>query len=200
MPAQGPSMRQVRESSASQARRRPQRTRIAAAIGISRYTVAEYLSRAAVVGITWPLPSELNDEALEAAVQPAVCGSGEPAAAAGLATAAWRTAPSRRHLAAAIGSVPHWATGRIRAQPGSAISTGNGEPASRRRCGKPMSPASDCSSITLARPCRSLIRSAAPVAEARRPITRGAACRPSDDQGRSGCRLSGNPAGGPGIR
>ena len=28
--------------------------RIAAAIGISRYTVAEYLRRATVVGITWP--------------------------------------------------------------------------------------------------------------------------------------------------
>ena len=39
--------------------------RIAAAIGISRYTVAEYLRRAAVVGITWPVPSELDDAALE---------------------------------------------------------------------------------------------------------------------------------------
>jgi hypothetical protein len=39
--------------------------RIAAAVGISRYTVAEYLRRAAVVGITWPVPSELDDAALE---------------------------------------------------------------------------------------------------------------------------------------
>ena len=39
--------------------------RIAAAIGISRYTVAEYLRRAAVVGITWPVPAELDDVALE---------------------------------------------------------------------------------------------------------------------------------------
>ena len=39
--------------------------RIAAAIGISRYTVAEYLRRAAVVGITWPVPPELDDTALE---------------------------------------------------------------------------------------------------------------------------------------
>ena len=39
--------------------------RIAAAIGISRYTVAEYLRRAAVVGITWPVPSDLDDTALE---------------------------------------------------------------------------------------------------------------------------------------
>src|ERR1700759_2870143 len=39
--------------------------RIAAAIGISRYTVAEYLRRAAVVGITWPVPPALDDTALE---------------------------------------------------------------------------------------------------------------------------------------
>jgi transposase len=38
---------------------------IAAAVGVSRYTVAEYLRRAAVVGITWPVPPELDDAALE---------------------------------------------------------------------------------------------------------------------------------------
>jgi transposase len=38
---------------------------IAAAVGVSRYTVAEYLRRAAVVGITWPVPPELDDGALE---------------------------------------------------------------------------------------------------------------------------------------
>jgi hypothetical protein len=39
--------------------------RIAQAVGISRYTVGEYLRRAAVVGITWPVPPELDDAALE---------------------------------------------------------------------------------------------------------------------------------------
>ncbi len=34
---------------------------IAAIIGVSRYTVAEYLRRAAVVGITWPVPAVLDD-------------------------------------------------------------------------------------------------------------------------------------------
>ena len=38
---------------------------IAAMVGVSRYTVAEYLRRAAVVGITWPVPSALDDVALE---------------------------------------------------------------------------------------------------------------------------------------
>lgn len=38
---------------------------IAAMVGVSRYTVAEYLRRAAVVGITWPVPAALDDTALE---------------------------------------------------------------------------------------------------------------------------------------
>ena len=38
---------------------------IAIMLGISRYTVAEYLRRAGVVGITWPVPPELDDVALE---------------------------------------------------------------------------------------------------------------------------------------
>ena len=38
---------------------------IAAAVGVSRYTVAEYLRRAGVVGITWPVPADLDDAALE---------------------------------------------------------------------------------------------------------------------------------------
>jgi hypothetical protein len=38
---------------------------IAAMVGVSRYTVAEYLRRAAVVGITWPVPPGLDDAELE---------------------------------------------------------------------------------------------------------------------------------------
>jgi transposase len=38
---------------------------IAVMVGISRYTVAEYLRRADVVGIRWPVPPELDDAALE---------------------------------------------------------------------------------------------------------------------------------------
>jgi transposase len=38
---------------------------IATMVGISRYTVAEYLRRAGVVGITWPVPADLDDAALE---------------------------------------------------------------------------------------------------------------------------------------
>ena len=40
---------------------------VAAMVGISRYTVAEYLRRAGVLGITWPVPDGLDDAALELA-------------------------------------------------------------------------------------------------------------------------------------
>ncbi len=59
-------MRQVREVLRLKHVAGHSERRIAAAIGISRYTVAEYLRRAMVVGITWPVPSELDDSALEA--------------------------------------------------------------------------------------------------------------------------------------
>ena len=34
-------------------------------VGISSYTMAEYLRRAGVLGITWPVPDGLDDAALE---------------------------------------------------------------------------------------------------------------------------------------
>jgi len=66
MPAQRLSMRQVREVLRLKHVAGHSERQIAAAIGVSRFTVAEYLRRAAVVGITWPVPAELNDESLEA--------------------------------------------------------------------------------------------------------------------------------------
>ena len=59
-------MRQVREVLRLKHVAGHSERRIAAAIGISRYTVAEYLRRAAVVGITWPVPVKLDDASLEA--------------------------------------------------------------------------------------------------------------------------------------
>jgi hypothetical protein len=38
---------------------------IARSVGIGRTAIAEYIRRAAVVGITWPVPAELDDTALE---------------------------------------------------------------------------------------------------------------------------------------
>jgi DNA-binding CsgD family transcriptional regulator len=50
--------------------------RIAASLGISRHTVGEYLRRAAVAQLAWPVPAELDDKALEAKLFAAPVASG----------------------------------------------------------------------------------------------------------------------------
>src|SRR3981189_1807244 len=65
MPAERLSMRKVREvrrlKHAWGARERV----IARSVGIVRPAIGEYIRRAAVIGITWPIPEELDDTALE---------------------------------------------------------------------------------------------------------------------------------------
>ncbi len=65
MPAQRLPMRQVREVLRLKHAAGFSERRIAVSLEISRTTVAEYLRRAAVAGITWPVPDELADAALE---------------------------------------------------------------------------------------------------------------------------------------
>ncbi len=65
MPGQRLPMRQVREVLRLTHVCGRSGHQIAAMVGVSRYTVAEYLRRAAVVGITWPVPDGLDDAALE---------------------------------------------------------------------------------------------------------------------------------------
>ena len=65
MPGQRLPMRQVREVLRLKHVCGHSGHQIAAMVGVSRYTVAEYLRRAAVVGITWPVPAALDDVALE---------------------------------------------------------------------------------------------------------------------------------------
>ena len=65
MPAQRLPMRQVREVLRLKHVAGLSERRIAASLRISRFAVAEYLRRASVVGITWPVPVELSDAALE---------------------------------------------------------------------------------------------------------------------------------------
>jgi transposase len=52
---------------------------IATMVGVSRYTVAEYLRRAGVLGITWPVPAALDDAALERTLFTPPFAVGQPA-------------------------------------------------------------------------------------------------------------------------
>ena len=65
MPGQRLPMRQVREVVRLKHVCGHSGHQIAAMMGVSHHTVAEYLRRAAVVGITWPVPDGLDDVALE---------------------------------------------------------------------------------------------------------------------------------------
>jgi len=51
---------------------------IAVTVGISRSTVSEYLRRAAVIGITWPVPAELDDAEIERRLFDAAGADGQP--------------------------------------------------------------------------------------------------------------------------
>src|SRR5437763_11797067 len=65
MPAERLSMRTVREVLRLKYACGASARVIAQPVGIGRTAVAEYIRRAAVIGVTWPIPGELDDTALE---------------------------------------------------------------------------------------------------------------------------------------
>ena len=65
MPAEGAPMRKVREVLRLRHALGVSERQIAITTGVSGSTVGEYLRRAAVIGITWPLPEGLDDAELE---------------------------------------------------------------------------------------------------------------------------------------
>ncbi|MGD0025790.1 MAG: hypothetical protein ABSC37_14400 [Xanthobacteraceae bacterium] len=65
MPAERAPMRKVREVLRLRHAIGVSERQIAVTVGVSRSTVGEYLRRAAVIGITWPVPEELDDGELE---------------------------------------------------------------------------------------------------------------------------------------
>jgi transposase len=65
MPAERAPMRKVREVLRLRHALGLSERQIAVSVGVSRSTVAEYLRRAGVVGITWPVPEEMLDAELE---------------------------------------------------------------------------------------------------------------------------------------
>jgi transposase len=65
MPAERLSMRKVREVLRLRHACGASVRTIAQSVGVGRTTVAEYLRRTAVIGITWPVPAEIDDAELE---------------------------------------------------------------------------------------------------------------------------------------
>ena len=65
MPAERAPMRKVREVLRLRHALGLSERQIAVSVGVSRSTVAEYLRRAGVVGITWPVPDGMHDAELE---------------------------------------------------------------------------------------------------------------------------------------
>ena len=65
MPAERAPMRKVREVLRLKHALGVSERRIAVSAGVGRSTIAEYLRRAAVIGITWPVPEGMDDTELE---------------------------------------------------------------------------------------------------------------------------------------
>ena len=65
MPAERASMRKVREVLRLRHALAVSERQIAITVGVSRSTIGEYLRRAAVIGITWPVPEGLDGGELE---------------------------------------------------------------------------------------------------------------------------------------
>ena len=65
MPAERLSMRKVREVLRLRYACGASERVIARSLGIGRTAIGEYIRRAAVVGLSWPIPAELDDAALE---------------------------------------------------------------------------------------------------------------------------------------
>ena len=65
MPAERAPMRKIREALRLKHALGLSERLVAMSVGVSRSTVAEYLRRASVVGITWPVPETMDDAELE---------------------------------------------------------------------------------------------------------------------------------------
>src|SRR4051812_25495627 len=160
MPAERLPMRQVREVLRLKYLCGQSGHRIAVVVGISRYTVAEYLRRAAVVGITWPVPSELDDTALERKL---FTPPGAMAAETVRPQPDWMRihAEMRRPGVTLLLLWEEYRAGQPTATAGFAISTPLGGVVCRRLCGRATRSVSACSWTMPDKPWRSLTRSPA---------------------------------------
>jgi hypothetical protein len=87
---------------------------ISEATGIGKTVIGEYVRRAGVLGITWPVADGIDDAELERRLFPVPCEMGPPRAAID-----WRRVHEemkRRDAGSAVAGVPGRADGRLRLQ------------------------------------------------------------------------------------
>jgi hypothetical protein len=130
---------------------------ISEATGVGKTVVGEYVRRAGVIGITWPVPEAIDDAELDRRLFPVPCETGPPRAAID-----WRKihAEMKRR---SVTLVLLWQEYRAEQADGmdtaaSAISTANGARPSRRRCARRTRPGRGCSWIMPATRCRCSIK------------------------------------------
>ena len=171
MPAERAPMRKIREALRLKHALGLSERLVAMSVGVSRSTVAEYLRRAGVVGITWPVPETMDDAELERRLFTPASFEVKPA----------RGLPDWNHIHKELkrrgvtlqllwrSTVP--STPTVTDIAASAISIGIGGRPSRQPCGRRMPPARSCSSTGRATRCRCStrrrVRSVAPTSSSR---------------------------------
>ena len=142
MPARRLSMRKVKEVLRLKFDRGLEVRQIARSCSIPHTSVLNYLSRAKAAGVSWPLPEDLDDEALERRLFP-----GPSARPDGLIPKPDFSsihqelhAQSPRDAAAALGGVQAESPGRATSTAASASSTRAGPASSTWRCARTIGP------------------------------------------------------------
>ena len=80
MPAERLSMRKVREVLRLKHTLGMSLRQISEATGVGKTVIGEYVRRARVIGITWPVPEAIDDAELERRLFPVPCETGPPRA------------------------------------------------------------------------------------------------------------------------
>ena len=107
MPAERAPMRKIHEAVRLKHALGLRERQIAVAVSMSRSTVAEYLRRAGVVGITRPVPEGMDEAEFGAeAVHAAVVRGEADTGPAGLEPRSQGAEAARRYAASAVGGVP----------------------------------------------------------------------------------------------
>src|SRR5436189_6128285 len=109
MPAERLSMRKVRDVLRLRHTLGMSFREISEATGVGKTVVGEYVRRAKVIGIAWPVPEAITDAELERLLFPIPVRNGSPACGDRLAQSALGDEAAQRDAGAVVGGVPRGA-------------------------------------------------------------------------------------------